>query len=85
MFKSLFIVNIMKMLKTFKVFGLFHRANNMRVKWKYRKQSQKCHLLAKQLSELDHENVDIRINLCQARDLLYTTADMFTILETNYE
>lgn len=75
----------MQMLKTFKLFGFAHKANKFRIKMKYRKQSQKCHLLARQLAELDHEDPDIRLNICQARDLLYQSADMYTIMENNYE
>lgn len=85
MFKSVLIAKLLKMMKTFKLFGLAHKANNLRIKMKYRKQSQKCHLLARQLAELDYEDADIRHHLCQARDLLYKSADMFSILEDNYE
>lgn len=50
---------------------------------KYRKQSDKCHLIASQLAEIDHTNTEIRLQLCQARDIMYNVADEFHKLEEN--
>ena len=82
---KLLIAKILKLMKTFKLFGFAIKFNNFRIKMKYRKQSQKCHLLARQLAELDYEDPVIRHHLCEARDLLYKSADMYTKLEDNYE
>lgn len=70
-----------KVLKTFKVFGMFHKAIKFKEKMKYRKQSQKCYSIAVQIAELDHSDRDISFQFSEARDIILAIAHRFEDME----